>query len=165
MTFLNRTPQGRLLELPLSWYTRSGGWGMSPGYDRADHDDFRREISDSCLFCHSAGPDPAPIDCGRCHGDVQKHLKSPMKGSILNPAKLSSAATTRGVLAVSSADRVARHSGQHAPAGPRYVVVSAGNAARRVQDVLRPGGRRAERPPRDQSCGVSSASVCLLPQV
>ena len=90
VTFLNRTPQGRLLELPLSWYTRSGSWGMSPGYDRADHDDFRREISDSCLFCHSAGPDPAPIDCGRCHGDAQKHLKSPMKGSILNPAKLSS---------------------------------------------------------------------------
>ncbi len=88
VTFLNRTPQGRLLELPLSWYARSGGWGMSPGYDRADHDDFRREISDSCLFCHSAGPAPAPIDCARCHGDVQEHLKSPVKGSILNPAKL-----------------------------------------------------------------------------
>src|SRR5215204_3128768 len=44
VTFVSRTPQGRLLELPLSWYTRSAQWGMSPGYDRADHDDFRREI-------------------------------------------------------------------------------------------------------------------------
>jgi tetratricopeptide (TPR) repeat protein len=90
VTFVSRTPQGRLLELPLSWYTRSAQWGMSPGYDRADHDDFRREISDSCLFCHSSGANPAPIDCGRCHGQVDKHLKSPGKGSILNPAKLSS---------------------------------------------------------------------------
>ena len=77
VTFLSRTAQGRLLELPLSWYARSANWGMSPGYDRADHDDFRREISDSCLFCHSSGADPAPIDCGRCHGQVETHLKSP----------------------------------------------------------------------------------------
>ena len=89
ITFLSRTPQGRLLELPLSWYARSASWAMSPGYDRADHEDFRREISDSCLFCHSAGADPAPIDCARCHGPVETHLKSPIKGSILNPATLS----------------------------------------------------------------------------
>ena len=89
VTFLSRTPQGRLLELPLSWYSLPASWAMSPGYDRADHEDFRREVSGSCLFCHSAGPDPAPIDCGRCHGQVQTHLKSPVKGSILNPASLS----------------------------------------------------------------------------
>src|SRR3982751_5774278 len=64
VTFVSRTAQGRLLELPLSWYPRSEDWGMSPGYDRADHDDFRREISDTCLFCHSSGATAAPIDCG-----------------------------------------------------------------------------------------------------
>ena len=30
VTFLNRTPQGRLLELPLSWYARSAVGGCLP---------------------------------------------------------------------------------------------------------------------------------------
>jgi hypothetical protein len=88
ITFLSRTAQGRLLELPLSWYARSSGWAMSPGYDRSDHDDFRREVSDSCLFCHSGGRELRPIDCSRCHGPVESHLKSPQATSILNPAAL-----------------------------------------------------------------------------
>ena len=104
VTFLSRTPQGRLLELPLSWYARSGSWGMSPGYDRADHDDFRREISDSCLFCHSAGPDPAPIDCGRCHGRSAETSEVTREGQHSESGKAEFAASTRGVPAVSSAD-------------------------------------------------------------
>ncbi|MGH9631093.1 MAG: cytochrome c3 family protein, partial [Bryobacteraceae bacterium] len=88
VTFVHRTPQGRLLELPLSWYERLKGYAMSPGYDRADHYGFRREISDSCLFCHSAGREPAPIDCNRCHGPVEAHLKAPTRHNILNPSRL-----------------------------------------------------------------------------
>ncbi len=88
VTYLTKTPQGRLLELPLSWYSRENGWAMSPGYDRADHEDFRREISDSCLFCHSNTPAPSPIGCERCHGPTAQHLQSPSAGTILNPAAL-----------------------------------------------------------------------------
>ncbi|MEP6536183.1 MAG: tetratricopeptide repeat protein [Bryobacteraceae bacterium] len=88
ITYLNRTPQGRLLELPLSWYTKLNGYAMSPGYENSDHLDFRREISDSCLFCHSAGKQPAPIDCQRCHGPAQAHAAHPSKSNILNPARL-----------------------------------------------------------------------------
>jgi tetratricopeptide (TPR) repeat protein len=88
-TYLHRTPQGRWLELPVSWYRRLQGYAMSPGYDRADHMGFRREVSDSCLFCHSAGPEPAPIDCHRCHGSADAHLESPAKSTILNPKTLS----------------------------------------------------------------------------
>lgn len=91
VTFLHRTPQGRLLELPITWYRKAAGYEMSPGYDRTDHPDMRREVSDSCLFCHSAGPQPAPIDCHRCHGPTAAHLKSPKNGTVLNPAKLSAA--------------------------------------------------------------------------
>src|SRR5262245_8254980 len=40
VTYLNRTAQGRLLELPISWYKQLGGYAMSPGYDSADHYDF-----------------------------------------------------------------------------------------------------------------------------
>jgi len=91
ITYVHRTPQGRLLELPVSWYAKTGGYAMSPGYDRADHLDFRREISESCLFCHSSGPAPAAIDCRRCHGSTAAHRARPQKGNILNPARLASA--------------------------------------------------------------------------
>ena len=43
--YLHRKPDGRLVELPLGWYAEGGGhWAMNPGFDRPDHDDFRREI-------------------------------------------------------------------------------------------------------------------------
>jgi Flp pilus assembly protein TadD len=98
-TFLHRDQRGRLMELPVSWYSERGGhWAMSPGYDRADHSDFRREISDSCLFCHNGYPSEANaeangglapgIDCQRCHGPGEVHLKG--KARMVNPARLSS---------------------------------------------------------------------------
>jgi tetratricopeptide (TPR) repeat protein len=88
ISYLHRTPQNRLLQLPLSWYAKLNGYAMSPGYDRADHPDFRREISDSCLFCHSASSTPSPIDCHRCHGNTTRHLAQPRRGNILNPSSL-----------------------------------------------------------------------------
>src|SRR5579864_7814734 len=36
-TYLHRTSENKLVELPISWYSENGGaWAMSPGYDRAD---------------------------------------------------------------------------------------------------------------------------------
>jgi predicted CXXCH cytochrome family protein len=93
-TFVHREENGRLIELPLSWYSENGGsWNMSPGYDRPDHSDFRREVSDACLFCHNGYPSEANkglahgIDCQRCHGPGDLHSRA--KGSVVNPAKLS----------------------------------------------------------------------------
>lgn len=93
-TFVHHDENGRLIELPVSWYSENGGsWNMSPGYDRPDHSDFRREVSDSCLFCHNGYPSEANkglargIDCQRCHGPGELHSKG--KGSVVNPAKLS----------------------------------------------------------------------------
>ncbi len=96
-TFVHRSPENCLIELPITWYSRAGGFlAMSPGYDRPDHLDFRREINDSCLFCHAAYPEAAPgppraIDCQRCHGIAAAHLAKPGRGNILNPAKLPAA--------------------------------------------------------------------------
>jgi hypothetical protein len=93
-TYVARTAGGRLIELPVSWYAAEGGrWAMSPGYDRPGHSDFRREITESCLFCHNGYPSEANaglasgIDCQRCHGPGEDHATrgAPM----LNPAKLS----------------------------------------------------------------------------
>ena len=68
-SFLYKAVDGRLFELPVSWYAGEGGhWAMSPGFDHASHTDFRREVSAACLFCHAAYDARAPIDCERCHG-------------------------------------------------------------------------------------------------
>jgi tetratricopeptide (TPR) repeat protein len=92
-TYVHRAAGGRLIELPVSWYAEQGGrWAMSPGYDRPDHSDFRREVTESCLFCHNGYPSEANaglasgIDCQRCHGPGGDHVER--GGPILNPAKL-----------------------------------------------------------------------------
>lgn len=98
-TYLHRAADGTLVELPVSWYSEMGGhWGMSPGYDRAAQQDFRRTVGNDCLFCHNAYPTggqlsstvddeavlnpdmvkkmPEGIDCQRCHGPGLAHVKA-----------------------------------------------------------------------------------------
>jgi Flp pilus assembly protein TadD len=98
-TFLHRYPDGRLVELPVSWYAESGGvWAMSPGYDRAAHQDFRRVINEDCMSCHNAYPRtrlddegngprfsedlPEGIDCQRCHGPGRAHVDAIKSGNV-----------------------------------------------------------------------------------
>lgn len=107
-SFLHRTPEGRLLEMPVNWYPENGGTvAMSPGYDRPDHTDMRRAIGYQCAFCHngysnakgnSLLDDPVftgemneGIDCQRCHGPGREHASTGGRGKILNPKKLSPA--------------------------------------------------------------------------
>ncbi len=104
-SYLHRTPQGRLAELPVAWYAEKGGYfAMSPGYDRPDHQGFRRKISTDCMFCHNAYPAnrdvpptsepifdsklPEGIDCQRCHGPGRAHVAAGGRTGIVNPAKL-----------------------------------------------------------------------------
>ncbi len=116
-TYLHRTERNTLVELPLGWYAEKGGyWGMNPGYDRPDHDGFRRPITYDCMFCHNgypaipaghdrlfvepvyAGSLPQGIDCQRCHGPGLKHVQlaktagaTPLdvRNAIVNPSRLS----------------------------------------------------------------------------
>ncbi len=115
-SYLHRTSQNRLMELPVGWYAeKGGGWAMSPGFDRADHFDFRRPVAYSCMFCHNgypavepsqdvAGADPIypaqlpeGIDCQRCHGPGRQHIqavqsgqsKEKIRAAVVNPARLS----------------------------------------------------------------------------
>jgi predicted CXXCH cytochrome family protein len=104
-SFLSRTPSGTFVELPLTWYAEGARWGMSPGYDTTEHQDFRRRISDSCLFCHNGYPEAAAsglaagIDCQRCHGPGRAHVEAASAGAagdalraaIVNPARLAPA--------------------------------------------------------------------------
>lgn len=116
-TFLHRDSEGRLIELPVTWYAENGGyWAMSPGYDRKDQEDFRRAIPAECMSCHNGyirplssfnphGLDPPAfpaalpngIDCQRCHGPGRKHVEAvranatgeAIRAAIVNPERLS----------------------------------------------------------------------------
>jgi predicted CXXCH cytochrome family protein len=118
-TYLFRNTRGNLVEMPVSWYSENGGyWAMSPGYDRANQEDFRGIIASECFSCHNAYPQsaqpeahrsasnfenpafsehlPEGIDCQRCHGPGRAHIQavaakaSPevIRSKIVNPARL-----------------------------------------------------------------------------
>jgi tetratricopeptide (TPR) repeat protein len=110
-TFLHLDADGRLVELPVAWYSERGGVAaMNPGYEGADHMDFRRRIDRECFFCHNAYPAedgegrelrlgraiPEGIDCERCHGPARAHIEKARSGAavaavraaIVNPRRL-----------------------------------------------------------------------------
>jgi hypothetical protein len=49
-SFLHRTAEGMLIELPVTWYSeKTGYWDMTPGYEVANKD-FHGAISKGCIF-------------------------------------------------------------------------------------------------------------------
>lgn len=113
LTYLVET-DGFLVESPITWYTSRQAWGMSPGYDRPEHQSFQREIGQGCLVCHAGRSEAIDgslhrmriieetISCERCHGPGALHVHKHSTGtssaaagsesidySIVNPAHLS----------------------------------------------------------------------------
>jgi hypothetical protein len=100
-----------LFEAPLSFYSRTQAWALSPGYEFGDYG-FNRPILPGCIACHSGRPqavlggngrflDPPfhelAIGCENCHGPGEAHVREMREGdssaegathSIVNPAKL-----------------------------------------------------------------------------
>ncbi len=106
-TFLT-VENGLYTEMPLTWYTQSRKWDLSPGY-RDLNNRFSREIPDRCMACHNAYPVGVPgvkgkyesvpqgISCERCHGPGALHVKERLQNpepasdvdlTIVNPAHL-----------------------------------------------------------------------------
>jgi hypothetical protein len=77
--------RGGLFQAPLSFYSRTQSWELSPGYERNDQG-FGREILPVCLACH--GGRERPIGCEDCHGPGQSHVAAAGRAAIVNPAKL-----------------------------------------------------------------------------
>ena len=100
-----------LLQAPLSYYSKSRSWALSPGYELGDYG-FSRTIPAGCIVCHSGLAQPVPnrygvyreppfrelsIGCENCHGPGQLHVEertksTPLSGrsdtAIVNPASL-----------------------------------------------------------------------------
>lgn len=78
---------GFLAESPVTWYASRKSWGMSPGYDRANHMGFERAADIGCLICHVGRVDAVndsfsrlkilelAIGCERCHGPGSLHVE------------------------------------------------------------------------------------------
>jgi predicted CXXCH cytochrome family protein len=113
-SYLHQNDWGEMFLLPLSWYSESESWGMSPGFGSAAHEGIHRSIQRECMFCHNAYPEVEPgsdfpyspelfpenlpegTGCQRCHGPGADHVNSVLNGNdieriratIVNPAKL-----------------------------------------------------------------------------
>jgi hypothetical protein len=96
-----------LLQSPVCYYTNRRSYDLAPGYERVAEPDFTRPVSEECVVCHSGRALHVPgtenryaqpvfaeeaISCERCHGPVEAHLRRPVPGSIVNPAKLTASA-------------------------------------------------------------------------
>lgn len=84
---------GRLVQLPLTWYTQRGLWDLSPGYERPGQPRLSRGVEGPCLFCHNdltpllpgrtdvyEAPLAEGIGCNRCHGDGAAHVEARQAG-------------------------------------------------------------------------------------
>jgi len=103
--------QNYLFQLPLTWFSETNEWTISPGYSRKA--DFNRSITARCLECHSTyfqettNKDSKAdefsktnlilgVECEKCHGPALEHIafheKNPSDTTghaIFNPAKAS----------------------------------------------------------------------------
>lgn len=107
LTFLIRRGS-YLFQAPLSYYSRTQKWGLSPGYEHTDLG-FNRVVPQECINCHAGRPSPLPtvsgayaeppfqelaIGCENCHGPGEAHVRANGKplgklaDNIVNPAKL-----------------------------------------------------------------------------
>jgi hypothetical protein len=103
---------------PISYYTRIGGWDLSPGYKQGFFQGFTRRVVDLCVDCHTGMPQVVAgthnrfqqppfrfltVGCERCHGPGAIHVRQhtqeastgesgldPIEFSIVNPRKLRS---------------------------------------------------------------------------
>lgn len=100
-----------IFEAPLSYFSQTKKWELSPGYQRGDYG-FTRVIAPGCIFCHSGRSQPVAqmegkyqdpaftqlaIGCENCHGPGSAHVAAMDQGeefpkgqdpTIVDPATL-----------------------------------------------------------------------------
>jgi len=90
---------GYLYQLPLTWYTQKKRWDLPPGFEKGRNVRISREIGMECMSCHNALPKvpdansnyfnqiPLGIDCERCHGPGELHVKERLSGTKVDTSK------------------------------------------------------------------------------
>lgn len=108
-----RIKNGYLTQVPFTYYTQLGILDFPPGFEDGHNARFSRKIGFECVSCHNSYPIPVKgsinkynsiplgINCERCHGPGELHVKAMKAGefvdmkkdidyTIVNPRKLPS---------------------------------------------------------------------------
>ncbi|MFY8021702.1 MAG: tetratricopeptide repeat protein [Bacteroidia bacterium] len=90
---------GYVFQLPLTWYAQKKQWDLPPGFEDGRNVRFSREIGMECMSCHNAMPQadesainkfisiPDGIDCERCHGPGELHVREKLAGNLVDTSK------------------------------------------------------------------------------
>jgi len=90
---------GYVYQTPITFYTQDGKWDMAPGFDNGANSRFSRIIASECMTCHNHLPVPVKgaqnkyeqvptgIECERCHGPGEIHVKEKLAGEIIDTSK------------------------------------------------------------------------------
>lgn len=92
--------EGRIVELPATWYRETGGLALSPGAFYRNASGGR--VSHRCIECHVGDATPhasgAPghftgeislgITCRRCHGEAPEHVRTGKPADVVDPPNL-----------------------------------------------------------------------------
>jgi len=86
-------------QIPFTYYTQDGKFDFPPGFEDGNNSRFDRKVGLECLSCHNGFPDmvlgsenkythiPQGIDCERCHGPGEVHVKYKKQGIVIDTAK------------------------------------------------------------------------------
>jgi len=103
---------GYVYQAPITFYVQKDQWDLAPGFEKGNNSRFSRILNSECISCHNSMPALAEssdykfesigngIDCERCHGPGELHVKERLAGegvnvsneidpTIVNPRKLS----------------------------------------------------------------------------
>ena len=90
---------GYVHQIPYTYYTQDQIADLPPGFERGQNSRFSREIGLECMSCHNAFANhesessnryssiPQGIDCERCHGPGEAHIKRKLAGEIIDTSK------------------------------------------------------------------------------
>lgn len=91
--------KGFIYQAPITFYTQKGVWDMAPGFENGFNTRFTRYIGKECMTCHNGLPEMVEgsinkydkiklgIDCERCHGPGEIHIREKTKGNIIDTDK------------------------------------------------------------------------------
>ncbi|MES1257742.1 MAG: tetratricopeptide repeat protein [Acidobacteriota bacterium] len=149
---------GFLYQSPVTWYSRSASWNLSPGYQNYSYPFLTRAIAPGCLDCHASGLQKIPgtqngyasppfleggVGCERCHGPGAAHVARMRAGgqgspAILNPARMKPELrdSVCAQCHLSGVVRIDRPGSEHKPFVPGEDFGSHGTAFVRAGDFL-----------------------------